>query len=394
MEKKPNVLFVVFEGLAETVIDAQVLVHVRELALAGIASFEVWVLAWNDAMYQSSLARLADAERLASCKIRLFRGMRPASLQSVKINSLVLTEAATALDVSFSHVHARTDYAVQPCVGLARAIGAELIFDCRGDAAAEVDYRADFGRWKRLFRPIYREVYRHRLKVAARRCDRALFVSTCLRALVAEEIGNKPAFIVPSCASERDFFYDARLRKEFRSNLGYGNNHVVYVYSGGTQPYQRFDDMVSAFRKVAETEVNARLLIATPNIALAESAVRGLLPEGSWQVIAVPFAQVNGVLNAADVAFLLRHDTPTNRAASPTKFAEYCLVGLPVVMTNAVIDSWNFAKRLGNCVEYNERDGSIGSKPVFDRGAMAGEYRSCLGKSAFLDLYRKVYSFD
>ena len=190
MERKPNILFVVFEGLADTVIDAQVLAHARELSDAGVGDFEIWVVAWNDAMYQRSLARRAEAQELAGAPVSVLRGVRPARPGSAQRNGTALAAHARAAGRLFTHVHARTDYAVAPSAFLARDQGAILLWDCRGDAEAEVDYRQDLQGPRALLKPWLRHVCRTRLASAAQACDRALFVSTVLRALAAPRLGG------------------------------------------------------------------------------------------------------------------------------------------------------------------------------------------------------------
>ena len=71
----------------------------------------------------------------------------------------------------------------------------------------------------------------------------------------------------------------------------------------------------------------------------------------AYQVRTAPFERVNEYLNAADVAFMLRRPDPLNLVASPTKFAEYCLTGLPIVMGNTIEQSYSIARELGNIVE-------------------------------------------
>ncbi|MCH8131002.1 MAG: hypothetical protein IIA30_00480 [Myxococcales bacterium] len=45
---------------------------------------------------------------------------------------------------------------------------------------------------------------------------------------------------------------------------------------------------------------------------------------------------MNAWLNATDAAIMLRRPDPLNAVAFPTKFAEYGMVGLPVLMSDAV----------------------------------------------------------
>jgi glycosyltransferase involved in cell wall biosynthesis len=55
-------------------------------------------------------------------------------------------------------------------------------------------------------------------------------------------------------------------------------------------------------------------------------------------IINSPFAEVNRFLNASDIALLLREDIPMNNVASPTKFAEYLMSGLPTIISKGVYD--------------------------------------------------------
>lgn len=392
MAAKPRVLLTFFEGLTETVIDSQVLGHVRLMQGAGIADFEIWALPWDPKLRDLSLARQADAQSRAGCPIRILPGIRPGKFGSVAANAAKLVEAARLHAARFDIVHARTDYAAVAAAPFARIIGATLLFDCRGDSAAELDYHADLRHGlRRLLKPLLRQLLTRRLRSAARLCDRALFVSHPLHQLVASEIGDKPHAVIPCCASEDDFFFDPALRDKLREELGYTSSHIVYIYSGGLQPYQRLGDIVAAFAKLQAGNAAVRLLIATPRIEDARKRL-GHLPPGSWQVVSAKLEEVNGLLNAADAAFLLRHDDQTNRVASPTKFAEYCLTGLPVIMTDAIRDSHALAQKHGNLMRFDDAAPALALPPQLDRAALAQRYRGQLGKQAFFKDYRRIYA--
>lgn len=392
MERKPKVLFLLFEGLADTVIDAQVISHVREVSEAGIASFEVWVIAWNDIMYSRSLERREEAQRMAGCAIRVMRGVRPGIPFSAWRNGRLISAALDREGVSFTHIHARTEYSVLACSEPARRINATLILDCRGDAAAEVDYRLDLQGIRSLAKPIVRLRARRRLLLAAARADRLLFVARHLRDIAAPPMTTKPVFVIPSCASERLFFFDPELRRQLRKTLGYIESDQVFVYCGGLQKYQRFDDTVSAFLSTSMKNPNARLLVLSPDKNAVEQKIGVTLPPSLWQAYAAPLELVNGYLNAADAAFLLRHDTPTNWSASPTKFAEYCLAGLPVVMTKAVRDAYEIALEHGTLIDFDETNARMQSVPSVDRIELSERFRKMMAKTAFLDTYVAIYS--
>jgi glycosyltransferase involved in cell wall biosynthesis len=392
MAARPRALLTFLEGLTATVIDSQVLGHVRMMQDARIAEFEIWALPWESETRMQSLARLADAERRAGCRIRILPGIRPGRPGSVAANANTLLQTLKEDGAGFDLVHARTDYSVLMAAPLAAELQAPLIFDCRGDAAAELDYRADLWQGpRRLLKPLLHELLMHRLRRAALVCDRALFVSHPLHDLVAGEIGSKPHAVIPCCASEEEFFFDAGLRQKTRSLLGYGEQDVIYIYSGGLQPYQRFDDTIAAFGRLRARGLPVHLLLATPQADAARQRLGGL-PAESWKVVSAKLEEVNSLLNAADAAFLLRHNDSTNRVASPTKFAEYCLAGLPVIMTGAILDSHRIAQQHGNLMPFNDTTLDIALPPQLDRATLALRYRDLLGKQAFFDTYRRIYA--
>lgn len=71
-------------------------------------------------------------------------------------------------------------------------------------------------------------------------------------------------------------------------------------------------------------------------------------------ILNIPFDKMNNYYNLADFAILLREDKLLNYVASPTKFGEYCLTGLPVIMNDTIEQSSQYSKELGNYVNWND----------------------------------------
>ncbi len=118
-----------------------------------------------------------------------------------------------------------------------------------------------------------------------------------------------------------------------------------------------------------------------------------LMVPGAPIIRSVEHDEVNAYLNAADAAFMLRHRNTTNCVASPTKFAEYCMAGLPVVMSDAVQGAFANATRFGNYVAEHDPD-PLRRIAEIDRIAVAAQARGTLGRlsqlPAIFDLYRRV----
>ncbi len=99
---------------------------------------------------------------------------------------------------------------------------------------------------------------------------------------------------------------------------------------------------------------------------------------------------MNAWLNATDAAIMLRRPDPLNAVAFPTKFAEYGMVGLPVLMSDAVPEAAAVAREVGNfCPVAN----GVAALPApLDRAAIASAVREWLSREALHERYWRVYS--
>jgi glycosyltransferase involved in cell wall biosynthesis len=389
MADPPLVLLVLFEGLPSTVIDSAVLDHARQLASVGIARYEIWAFCPTPTIYRNSQKRLEAAKRLAGCPIRLFYAVRPGLMGSMAINARLLESALWRINPRPDLIHARGDYTAAVCASAKQTFRIPLLWDCRGDSVAEAEDRL-----KRyaIPRALKQRKLRREARIrqrAATACDHALFVSNPLQAMCASLLEDKPAAVIPCVASEDIFFFNERLRACSRERLGYAADHRVFVFSGGMQPYQCVDLTIDIFRNLATKDPTARLLIVTPHVPTAIRALQSR-SEGLIRMIEASYHEVNSYLNAADAGFLLREPSRINEVASPTKFAEYCLTGLPVIMRNTVKDAFDMARSLGNLVELTDTGVAL---PVsaFDRAAVASKARALLGRCASSHRYRAIY---
>ena len=384
MAKKPVILLTLCESLSNTVVVSQALGHARVMADAGVGTFPILAMAWNASMQADAENFRAEAERLSGASVHLVRGVRPAVPGSWRINGARIAQAIRQLGISFTHIHGRTDYSTVISARAAQALQAVLIWDCRGDSVAELNFRASS-----LARRIGRRVVESRLANAARSADRALFVSHALRRrMVGVWPADKQTEVIPCVASDRLFFFDPHLRDETRRELDLAAQVPLYLYSGGLAPYQKFPETLGIFQHIRRVRADARLLVLTADAAAATDLTRDM---SGVLVRRVANIEVNRYLNAADAAFMLRDKVATNIVASPTKFAEYCLAGLPVVMTDAVADSYSLAREGGNLVDAT--DGAIPTDiPTIDRRVIAGFYRGRLSREATVEAYRRIYA--
>lgn len=391
MAEKARVLFILFEGLADTVIDSQVLSHVSVMHQNNVADFEVWAFAVGEENYQKSCAKIDTARQSSGAEVKVFRAHRPATIGSLKKNARLIEEALQQSDVQFTHIHARTEYSAAVASEVDTIRDYNLIWDCRGDAIAELDYRYKGASLKSvLIKAARKFVFTQRLKKAGAACDQALFVSSPLRDVMKSYIGKKPSQIVPCCASDSLFYVDEGLRQDKRDSLNLSPDHKLYTYVGSLAPYQRFEDTVDLFAQIAEREADAVLLVLTPDLAKAEVILEARVP-GRYQLRHGKFDEINAYLNASDYAFMLRDPTPTNRVATPTKFAEYCLTGLPVIMSDAVEACYGMAKDVGNILN-EEKIEAFAPFSSAKRREVAQAHKLLLSREGQVALYSQIYS--
>ena len=349
MAKKPHCLLLLFEGLPATVIQSQVLERVRWLENEGIATFDLLSFAHSKALFDASASRLNAIPFEMSKKITLVKGIRPAIPGSRVINRRLLALQIAKTATRYDLIQARGDYAAAVAGPWARSKRLPMIWDCRGDGEAEFYERCERqGRRGPQVTWRAREARKDGL-IAARTASIASFVSHPLRAKWRGEMMGKPSCVIPCVADQKRFYFDPVLRSGMRAKLDYAPSDVVFVYSGSLNFYQGFDLMIDWFRTASTALPSARLLILTPQVAEARSMLRGM-DQAQVTVISAAFENVNGYLNAADYGFLLRPVSKTNKAAFPTKFAEYGLTGLATIIGPSVPDCFEFAKSAGNLV--------------------------------------------
>jgi glycosyltransferase involved in cell wall biosynthesis len=384
-------LILLFEGLADTVVDAQVLVHAREMRRAGIVDLEVWAVACSARAHADSMARRATAIERADGPVRVLRGVAPTLPGSAWANARRLAPELRSFG-PLDLVHARTDYAAEVCSHLRSERSFELVWDCRGDVEAEVVNRhADSGLLRRMLASWQRFGARRRLRAARTSCDRAIFVTSALRERLVDDALDDRSEIIPGGADSELFFFSPELRGRARAALGFGAEARVVVYSGGLASYQCWEESVALFRRLRERSPELRLLVLTPRPERARPAL-ATLPSGSSLLRAAPLEEVNTYLNAADVALLLRRPDPLNTVAFPTKFAEYGMAGLPILMTDALPEPAAVARELGNLVPV---EGGAAELPgEVDRATIASAFASRLSRATQRDVYRRVYSGD
>ena len=225
----------------------------------------------------------------------------------------------------------------------------KLIFEARGAGNEETSH-SDQENKITLKKRIKRRIDSFNEKLLLNKSDNIFCVSEALRDYYVSKFDlDKNVFTVfPGAADAAYFFYDEKIRNDCRKKMNFDKNDIVIVYSGRLEMKWEIPDKIFEFFKdLSRKNKNFKLLLITPDHEIAQKLIEEFNFEESVMARSSKFEDVNKYLNAADVGLLLREDVIMNNVASPTKFAEYLLAGLPVIISHGIHDFAQNVKETG-----------------------------------------------
>ena len=248
------------------------------------------------------------------------------------IHALVVWLFAVALRIRGIHAHGQT----AAVIGLrARRMGLRcwVIFDAHGAGPEEYAFAAPNPDRRWLAQLVRDE------KAILSCADEVICVSRAMQKYYREKYKlQRDLWCVVPCATSATVGWDVRARARLRQQFKLGER-FVFVYAGSYRKYQMADEMVALFKAIKQELSEAYFLILTGDRArFGNAATVGGLTKEDYRIVSLSHEEVLHTLPVADVGFLLRADSPVNRVASPTKFAEYCICGVPALLTPYVGD--------------------------------------------------------
>lgn len=217
-----------------------------------------------------------------------------------------------------------------------------VVFDCRGLDGAEYLYVRGFRSESEAPASIAESARMadEAQKLAASTCHAMVCVSEAMkREVVARwHVPEKKIRVVPCCTDVAAGESAIAGRDAARKRFGLEDRFVV-AYCGSLEAWQMPEASLATFFAIAALRPDAHFLAITNHAGrMEEVAERCGVGRDRRTVIAVPHTEVPGYLACADVALLIREDSPVNEVASPVKFAEYLSCGLPVILTQGIGD--------------------------------------------------------
>ena len=223
----------------------------------------------------------------------------------------------------------------------------KIIYEARGSETAEFWYK----RQKTYKNKIRFYLIKIREYISLKISDNVICVSNKQKEYYTKTYGSYLArkyIVIPGAANKDIFFYSNQIRNDLREKYNIQDN-VVYLYSGTLSLEYKWhipDVLFSVIKEIYNYDNSSIFLFLTPDIDIAEYYFNLLnIPYHNYIIKYIDIKNMNPYLNMADYAFLLREDEPINNQASPTKFAEYALTGLRIIISENVGDYTEYVKK-------------------------------------------------
>lgn len=264
---------------------------------------------------------------------------------------------------------------------------ASIVMDVHG-ATEEV---LEYPRNGLIFSKIFHSYMDYGLKKSLKYAEGAFVVSNQLKEYMINKYrygSNLKYFVVPCANSIRVQSrqeYEAN-RLKWRNRISVEPHEILFVYSGGASKWQMVSETIELFQQIKhKINADSKLLIMSHHIETIkkENSVK------DDDIIFKSFSQdqVQDVLSACDVSFLLREDTITNNVAFPNKFLEYVQAKTFIITTPFIKDVAEICTRneLGAIVDLDEIDSLIDdlNKEVAENNKNIEKYERTLKEISF-----------
>lgn len=382
-------LFVMHEGINSSIFHSQVVEHV--IGVKSDFNFEILTFNTEPELWNTSKSNLEELKvAYPRLKIHLVKSINIFYPFAFLWHCYQLIVFIRTSKVDYDFIHARSDYS-HYIVGLSKIYHKlNSVWDCRGDAISEIKFALQK---KNLIYRLYGAIYilpffKFLIKKNITKSDHIFCVSEYLKEVVVRNnLPNSEIDIIPCLVNENLFFFNDLLRVRMREYYNIKPSQKVFMYSGSMVSYQSFSDQVEFYRKVLSDDTNV-LFILTSQIDRAKSFFERFKAK-NIVIKTVSFSEINGYYNMSDYAILLRNDNQLNKVASPTKFGEYCLAGLDVIMNVNVKQCHKNAGIIGNllsedCVNFPPYD-------IKRRVEIALRSKHIYSRHNYVHIYRKVY---
>lgn len=220
-----------------------------------------------------------------------------------------------------------------------------FVFDMRGFFA---DERKESGNWN-MKNPVYSMIYKWFKKKEILFFSNADFIISLTnkgKNIITKDILHKNMNnieIIPCCTDLMKFnltLANPEHREEIRKKLNIPGNAVVFTYLGSAGTWYMLPEMMDFFVAISRDVPGSIFLFITNDTpAMIWKAVEGKKHDaGKYRIISLPSDKVPEYISVSDWGLFFIKPVFSKQASSPTKFAEFLAMGVPVIVNKGVGD--------------------------------------------------------
>lgn len=340
MKQKIGSLYITYDGLSDPLGQSQVIPYLNDLANKDI---KIVILSYEkkEALKKTNL--LFDIEQILSKN-----GIEWNQLRYHRIPRLL----ATLYDVMHGYVkclilinkhrlnvvHARGYISAFIAFALKGSCGIKFVFDMRG---FWVEEKVDAGVWRKdSF--IYK-IAKLLEKMMLNSSDQIVVLTEKAKSTLINSFGTplKKIAVIATCVDLKRFKPPPGDKRPFLQN------RVVVLYSGSAGTFYGIREAVSFFQKLYNREQRSFFLALINNQKdIVENMLETCrLPQETYKVLSLSYAEVPAWLQEADVSLIFYHRYNSFVGCCPTKFAESLACGVPVIVNRDIGDCDDIIKK-------------------------------------------------
>jgi len=316
-------IYITFNGLMDPLGQSQVLPYIKELNKRGI---KFYLISLEKKRNLKEAKKIRESLKLLDInwyKLRYF-GHSPIKILFSIFQSFLLAFYLIIFK-KIDVIHARAYYSMFSVLFLKKMFNLKLIFDMRGFAPENL---VDTNTIKK--NSIYYKLLKFLEKKSILAADYLVTLTPEAIKIIRNNYKNKAikALWMPTCVDED------RFKTKEREILPNFNNKFVVVYLGSLWSYYNMSAMIDFFNILKSKITNAHFLILGNNETekLSPLLLKKGVKKKEYTILTIKPAEVSKYLKSSDLGIGFIYDFYSTKASFPTKFAEYLISGLPVVI--------------------------------------------------------------
>ncbi len=309
-------------------------------------------------------------------------------------------------------IHCRSYVACYVGYQIWKKYGIPYVFDMRGFWANE---RADGAIWN-LNNPFIKRIYQFVKSLESNMLQGANHVISLTNngknELLSWDIGLKKEDIsvIPCCVDQKLFSkssIDPTEVEELKTKL-LNDSSFVLGYSGSIGTWYLLNEMLSFYQVLRQHIPNCRFLFLTPDEpkSILKKAAELDIPDHELVIKSCKRFEMPSHLALMDVAIFFIKPKYSKIASSPTKFAEFMSMGIPVVCNDGIGDMKSYFENYHpgilleqlNNEEYNSASSEIMQLKSISKGSLNDiaikEFSLEMGIQSYINVYHSILNDD